>query len=90
MYIKYVGVMEAITYTQARNKFSSLMDKVCNDHDPVIITRQKQQSVVIMSLDDYNSLEETVYLLKSPRNAERLNRAISEFKENKNFKKLAL
>ena len=72
--------MEAISYTRARSKFSSLMDKVCDSHDPVIITRQKQQSVVMISLDDYNALEEAVYLLKSPKNAERLNRAINDYK----------
>ena len=82
--------MEAISYTQARNKFSSLMEKVCDDHSPVIITRQKQQSVIIMSLDDYNALEETVYLLKSPKNAERLNQAINDLKEGKNFRKVSL
>ncbi|MFY9589803.1 type II toxin-antitoxin system Phd/YefM family antitoxin [Rickettsia endosymbiont of Halotydeus destructor] len=82
--------MEAISYTQARNTFSSLMEKVCTDHKSVIITRQKQKPVVMMSLEDYNALEETVYLLKSPKNAERLNRAINDLKENKNFKKISL
>lgn len=82
--------MEAISYTRARNKFSGFMDKVCETHDPVIITRQKQQSVIMMSLDDYNSLEETVYLLKSPKNAERLNRAINDLKEGKNLRKITL
>ncbi|WP_375326474.1 type II toxin-antitoxin system Phd/YefM family antitoxin [Candidatus Tisiphia endosymbiont of Nemotelus uliginosus] len=79
-------MMEAISYTQARNKLASLMDKVCTNHHSLIITRQKQKSVVIMSLDDYNALEETCYLLRSPKNAERLNRAINDLKENINFK----
>ncbi len=78
--------MEAISYTKARNEFPSLMNKVCDDHSPIIITRQKQQSVVVISLDDYNALE-AVYLLKSPKNAKRLNRAIHYLKEDKNFKK---
>ena len=82
--------MEAISYTEARNTLSSLMDKVCNDHSPVIITRQKQQSVIIISLDDYNAFEETVYLLKSPKNVERLSQAISDLKEGKNLKKVLL
>ncbi|WP_341756729.1 MULTISPECIES: type II toxin-antitoxin system Phd/YefM family antitoxin [unclassified Candidatus Tisiphia] len=90
MYLKYAHIMEAISYTKARSEFSSLMNKVCDDHSPIIITRQKQQSVVVISLDDYNSLEETVYLLKSPKNVERLNRAINDFKEGKNFKKMSL
>ena len=82
--------MEAISYTYARNTFSSLMDKVCDNHDPVIITRQKQQSVVMMSLADFNALEETAYLLKSPKNTERLHRAINDIKANKNLKKIVL
>jgi antitoxin YefM len=82
--------MEAISYTRARNTFSSLMDKVCDNHDPVIITRQKQQSVVMMSLDYFNSIEETTYLLKSPKNSERLNKAITDIKSNKNLKKIVL
>ncbi|MDR0774807.1 MAG: type II toxin-antitoxin system Phd/YefM family antitoxin, partial [Rickettsia sp.] len=55
-----------------------------------IITRQKQKSVVIMSLDDYNALEETCYLLKSPKNSERLNRAINDLNENINFKNITI
>lgn len=82
--------MEAISYTQVRNKLSSIMDKVCTNHHSLIITRQKQKSVVIMSLDDYNALEETCYLLKSPKNLERLNRAINDLNENINFKNITI
>ena len=77
--------MEALSYTKARNKFAGLMDQVCQSHDPVIITRQQQPSVVIMSLEDYNALEETAYLLRSTQNAAKLNEAIMDFKEKKNF-----
>ncbi|MCC8418761.1 MAG: type II toxin-antitoxin system prevent-host-death family antitoxin [Rickettsia endosymbiont of Glossina mortisans submortisans] len=66
------------------------MEKVCADHTSVVITRQKQKSVVIMSLEDYNAMEETLYLLKSPKNAERLKRAINDFEANKNFKIVSL
>lgn len=48
------------------------MNRVCLDRDPVIITRKRDQSVVMISLDDYESLEETAYLLRSPANAKRL------------------
>jgi antitoxin YefM len=82
--------MEAISYTQARKKLATLMDKVCDNHDHVIITRQKREPVVVMSLQDYNSLEETSYLLKSPKNAARLNTAVSDFKEIKNFHKITI
>jgi len=54
------------------------MDKVCDDHAPVIITRKNDRSVVMMSLDDYQALEETAYLLRSPRNARRLLESIVE------------
>ena len=61
--------MEAISYTAARQNLSKTMEKVCKDHSPVIVTRQKSDSVVIMSLRDYEALEETAYLLRSPKNA---------------------
>ena len=48
------------------------MDKVCSDHAPVIITRNRDQSVVMLSLADFEALEETAYLLRSPANAKRL------------------
>jgi prevent-host-death family protein len=53
------------------------MDRVCEDHTPVIITRSGQQSVVMLSLEDYKSLEETAYLLRSPKNAKRLLSAVA-------------
>ena len=64
--------MNAITYTAARENLASTMNQVCLDRDPVIITRKRDQSVVMISLDDYESLEETAYLLRSPANAKRL------------------
>jgi antitoxin YefM len=48
------------------------MDRVCEDHEPLIITRNGKPSVVMLSLEDYNSLDETAYLLRSPANAKRL------------------
>jgi antitoxin YefM len=64
--------MSTISYTTAREKLAQTMDRVCDDHEPVVITRQKQRSVVMLSLDDYEALHETAYLLKSPANARRL------------------
>jgi len=70
--------MDAITYTAARAKLADTMDKVCEDHEPVIITRNGgDQAVVMMSLDDYKSLEETAYLLRSPKNARRIFESIA-------------
>ena len=64
--------MDAITYSAARAKLADTMDRVCEDHEPIIITRNGQQAVVMLSLDDFKSLEETSYLLRSPKNARRL------------------
>ena len=75
--------MDAITYTQVRKNFTSVMNKVCDDHDPIIITRQSERPLVMMSLEDYNAIEETLYLLHSPKNAQRLIKAIQELKETK-------
>ena len=64
--------MDAITYSAARANLASTMDRVCNDHEALIITRNGEQSVVMLSLDDFQALEETAYLLRSPANAKRL------------------
>ena len=65
-------VMDAISYTAARANLAQTMKRVCADHDPLIITRNGEPSVVMLSLDDFKALEETAYLLRSPRNARRL------------------
>ena len=70
--------MEAITYTSARANLASTMDRVCDDHEALIITRNGEQSVVMLSLDDFNSLEESAYLLRNPANAKRLLAAIEQ------------
>jgi antitoxin YefM len=64
--------MKAITYTAARQNLAKTIEKVCKDHSPVIVTRKTKDSVVIMSLEDYEALEETAYLLRSPKNTRRL------------------
>lgn len=70
--------MDAITYTHARANLAGTMDRVCNDHEPVIITRNGDQSVVLLSLEDFQALEETAYLLRSPANAKRLFKSIEQ------------
>ncbi|MBT3010464.1 MAG: type II toxin-antitoxin system prevent-host-death family antitoxin [Candidatus Thiodiazotropha sp. (ex Lucina aurantia)] len=70
--------MDAIAYSIARAKLASTMNQVCEDHAPVIITRKGAGSVVMISLDDYQALEETAYLLRSPKNARRLLESIAE------------
>jgi len=74
--LQRLKIMDAITYTAARANLAKTMDRVCNDHEPLIITRNGEQSVVMLSLEDFKSLEETAYLLRSPSNAKRLLAAI--------------
>lgn len=69
--------MDAITYTTARGNLAHTMDRVCDDHEPLIITRNGQQAVVMMSLEDFKALEETAYLLRAPKNARRLIEAVA-------------
>ncbi len=64
--------MDAITYSSARANLARTMNRVCEDHEALIITRNGEQSVVMLSLEDYQSLEETAYLLRNPANAKRL------------------
>jgi antitoxin YefM len=75
--------MKAMTYTAARQNLAKTMEEVCKDHAPVIITRKKSDSVVIMSLEDYTALEETAYLLRSPKNTRRLIESIVQLEDGK-------
>ncbi len=64
--------MDAMTYSTLRANLASTMDRVCDDHEVLIITRNGDQAVVMLSLEDYKALEETAYLLRTPTNAKRL------------------
>ncbi len=75
--------MDALTYTKARQNLAKTMEKVCEDHSPVIITRKKNDSVVIMSLEDYTALEETAFLLRSPKNSRRLIESVVQLADGK-------
>ena len=75
--------MDAITYSAARANLASVMDRVCDDHEALIITRNGEQSVVMLSLADDKALEETTYLLRSPANARRLLTAVVELNAGK-------
>ena len=79
--------MEATTYTTVRQNLAKTMEKVCKDHTPVIVTRKKNDSVVIMSLEDYEALEETAYLLRSSKNTRRLIESIAQLEEGKGIEK---
>ena len=75
--------MRIISFTEARNGLKSLLDQVVNDADCTVITRRDSEDAVVMSLAFYNSLMETVYLLKSPANAEHLRDSIDQFRRGK-------
>mgnify|MGYP002786222727 CR=1 FL=1 len=75
--------MNAITYTAARARLAETMDRVCDNHEAIVITRDTGQAVVMLSLEDYNALEETAYLLRSPRNARRLLEGIASLEEGR-------
>ena len=79
----YTVHMTAITYTAARENLAAMMSRVCEDHDPVIITRKRNQAVVMVSLEDYESLQETAYLLRSPENARRLSEGIAQLEKGR-------
>ena len=82
--------MKAITYTAARQNLAKTMEKVCKDHAPVIVTRKTTDSVVIMSLEDYEALEETAYLSRSPKNTRRLIESIAQLEEGQGVERALL
>ena len=75
--------MRIVSFTEAHNGLKALLDGVVNDADTAVITRRDSEDAVVMSLDYYNSLMETVHLLRSPANAEHLNKSIEQFKAGK-------
>jgi antitoxin YefM len=75
--------MEAINYAQFRSHLAKFLDKVNDDHVPVMVTRSNGKTAVVISLDDFRSYEETAYLMARPKNAERLNQAIAEVEAGK-------
>ena len=70
--------MDTMTYTAFRNDLASVLDKVNDDHKPVLITRQNGKPAVVISLEDFQAYEETAYLMTSPKNATRLNESIAQ------------
>ncbi len=70
--------MRAVTYSEARERLKGLMDQVCQDHEPVTVTRRRGENVVIISQEDYESLLETEYLLSSRANAEHLMESLGQ------------
>lgn len=70
--------MDVIGYSEARQKLAKLMDTVVDDRRPIVVTRQKAASVVMLSLEEYEAMAETLHLLQSPKNSRRLQRAVKD------------
>jgi len=88
---QYPVHVKSITYTAARENLASTINRVCEDQAPVVITRNRDQAVVMLSLAEYESLQETAYLLRSPANAKRLLKSIESLERGKGMtKKLKL
>jgi len=79
--------MDTATFTSARQNLASTMDYVTSNHVPITITRQNKEPVVMLSLEDFRSMEETAYLMQSINNAKRLNASISELENGKGLQK---
>lgn len=75
--------MKTMSYTESRAKYAEVLDSVVNDREEVVVTRAGHDPAVIVSLDDYESLKETAYLLRSPANARRLLASIDELESGK-------
>jgi len=75
--------MRIVSFTEARNGLKSVLDQVVNDADCTVITRRDSEDAVVMSFEYYSSLMETVYLLKSPANAEHLRKSIEQFDQGR-------
>jgi len=74
--------MNALTYTHTRQHFAEVMRQVNDNHEPVVVTSQRGKPIVIMSLDDYQSLEETAYLMRNPVGAKRLLASVEELRND--------
>ncbi len=70
--------MEVLNYSEARANFAHMLDKVNDDHAPILITRQGGKPAVLISLDDFNAWQETAYLMNSPANRRMLRQAMDE------------
>ncbi len=79
--------MEAVNYSELRKNLKSVLDGVCENHEPIIVTRKNSDNVVLLSYEDYSAIEETAYLLRSPKNAQRLRESIESFHKNKGIER---
>lgn len=79
--------MQALSYSSVRKNFVKTMEQVCDEHEPLIITRRNAPSVIMVSLEDYEAIKETNYLLRHPANAKNLRESIRQYEAGKVVKK---
>ena len=75
--------MKTISFTEVRDNLNNVLDQVVNEAEPIVINRSGEGDVVVISLHDYNSLMETLHLLRSPKNSADLGRSVAQYKELK-------
>ena len=78
--------MQAVFYSKARNNLRDLINKVCDDYDEYIITTKDEKTAVLISYEEYSAMKETMYLLSSKNNRDRLNEAVDQI-ESSQYKK---
>jgi len=76
-------IMRTLTFSEARSNLKEVLDRVAEDHVVTLITRRDAEDAVVMSLSDYNSLQETMYLLSTPANARHLMESIAQLRAGK-------
>jgi antitoxin YefM len=79
--------MQAVLYSQARNNLRSMINQVCDNFEEFIITTKEKQTVVLISQDEYNAMKETIYLLSSKNNRDRLLNSVDQIESSKFVKK---
>ena len=79
--------MDTVSYTAFRSHLASTLDKVNDDHKPILITRQHGKPAVVLSLEDFMSYEETAYLMASSKNVARLNKAIKQLEKGRGVRR---
>ena len=78
--------MDIITYANFQENLKSFLDQVCLSHTPLAVTRAKGEDVIVLSKEDYERMKETCYLLSSPKNAERIHRAVEDLDQGRGVK----
>jgi len=87
LYVEVIVIMNAINYSELRKNLKVFLDQVYHDHEPLIVTRKNNQNIVLMSIDDYNSLIETNYLLSNIHNSKHLLKSLDKARKSETFRK---